>query len=746
MEGTFVPPAGHPSLERATEAGAILDDGALLVVRTVASQGRSRAHLGGRSVPRGLLAEGADLITVHGQSDQLRLRSPAQQRRALDSFAGGDHRAALHRYTEAHAARQAAENELAGWDADSRAREDELERLTRALEAIDALDPQDGEDADLRAEAERLGNVEDLRLAAGTAREAVGGAEDPAAPEGALAVIDHARRTLAPAAEHDPTLAEWTERLDTVSYQLSDLLTEIGSYLTGLEADPDRLEQVHERRAALTELIRAHSDGGTLADLLAFGTAARSRVGELTAPGAGRDALIARLTELQEAERTLAEQITAGRVRAAAAMAEATDAELRGLAMPGASSTVQTTPLAELGPWGAEDVQLLLSEHPGAPALPLGARGPLAGKLSRVMLALEVALARQQAETDEVPVPLPTFVFDEVDAGVGGRAAVEVGARLAELAERTQVIVVTHLPQVAAFADRHLVVTKSIRERGEAVTASDIRAVTGTDRETELARMLSGDPDSATARQHAARAPRAPRRGSIGGMISLLRGRSRDEDASAEALSVVRVDRRTKSLTKRLRAGEIAVIDHLDIDRVSAEALVACRPAAVLNAAASISGRYPNMGPDILLAADIPLIDELGSDVMTLTEGSRVRIDGDSVYDADGTVIAEGTRQTQESVSTAMEEARAGLSVQLEAFAANTMDYMRRERELLLDGVGVPEVSTEFDGRHVLIVVRGYPTKRTWPCSAPTCASTGRCWSVWTAARTRSWTRACVRT
>ena len=194
-------------------------------------------------------------------------------------------------------------------------------------------------------------------------------------------------------------------------------------------------------------------------------------------------------------------------------------------------------------------------------------------------------------------------------------------------------------------------------------------------------------------------------------MISLLRGRSRDDDASAEALSVARVDRRTKSLTKRLSAGEIAVIDHLDIDRVSAEALVDCRPAAVLNAAASISGRYPNMGPNILLAADIPLIDDLGSDVMTLNEGSRVRIEGERVYGADGTLIAEGTRQTDESVSTAMEEARAGLSVQLEAFAANTMDYMRRERELLLDGVGVPEVRTDFDGRHVLIVVRGYSYK-----------------------------------
>ena len=194
-------------------------------------------------------------------------------------------------------------------------------------------------------------------------------------------------------------------------------------------------------------------------------------------------------------------------------------------------------------------------------------------------------------------------------------------------------------------------------------------------------------------------------------MISLLRGRSHDEDASAEALAVVRVDRRTKSLTKRLGAGEVAVIDHLDIDRVSAEALVACRPAAVLNAAASISGRYPNMGPEILLAAEIPLIDDLGADVMTLTEGSRVRIEEDKVYAADGALVAEGTRQTEELVATAMEEARAGLSVQLEAFAANTMDYMRRERELLLDGVGVPEVSTTFEGRQVLIVVRGYSYK-----------------------------------
>ncbi len=502
VEGRFVPPPGHPALTLATEAGAMLDDGALLVVRTVAAQGRSRAHLGGRSVPQGLLAEvGADLITVHGQSDQLRLRSPAQQRRALDAYAGPEHLADLARYTEVHAARQSAAAELDAWDVDSRDREAELARLTRAVEAIDALDPRAGEDAELRAEAVRLGNVEDLRLAAGTAHEAIGGVEDPSAPEGALALVEAARRTLAAAAEHDDALAEWTQRLDGISYQLSDLLTELGSYLTDLAADPDRLEQVHERRAAITELVRAHADGDTLADLLDFAGRARARIGELTAPGAGREALIARLAELEETERELAERISAGRASAGAAMTEAVGAELTGLAMPGASLLVQTTPLAEPGPYGAEDVQLLLSAHPGAPARPLG-KGASGGELSRVMLALEVALARRQADTEDAP--LPTFVFDEVDAGVGGRAAVEVGRRLAELARRTQVVVVTHLPQVAAFADRHLVVTKTSGDQGEAVTASDVCAVTGSDRETELARMLSGDPDSAAARQHAA--------------------------------------------------------------------------------------------------------------------------------------------------------------------------------------------------------------------------------------------------
>ncbi|MGY1784308.1 putative cytokinetic ring protein SteA [Geodermatophilus sp. SYSU D00698] len=174
----------------------------------------------------------------------------------------------------------------------------------------------------------------------------------------------------------------------------------------------------------------------------------------------------------------------------------------------------------------------------------------------------------------------------------------------------------------------------------------------------------------------------------------------------------VRLDRRTKNLTKRLRPGDIAVIDHVDIDRVSADSLVAARVGAVVNAAPSISGRYPNLGPEIITAAGIPLVDGVGKDVFAaLKEGAQVRVEGDTLYGPDGTAVAKGTEQTPETVATAMAEAKAGLSTQLEAFATNTMEYMKRERALLLDGVGVPDVQTAIDGRHVLVVVRGYDYK-----------------------------------
>src|SRR5690242_14584836 len=199
--------------------------------------------------------------------------------------------------------------------------------------------------------------------------------------------------------------------------------------------------------------------------------------------------------------------------------------------------------------------------------------------------------------------------------------------------------------------------------------------------------------------------------GGLGAMaLKIPRQRSREPETPG-VRGLVRVDARTKNLTKRLRPGEIAVINHQDIDKVSAEALLACRPAAVINAAPSISGRYPNLGPEILIDAGVPLLDNVGADVMhTLQEGQQVRVDGDQVWVGDE-VVAKGQAFDPEIVAAAMTEARAGLAVQLEAFAANTMEYLRRERDLLLDGVGVPDITTKIDGRHALIVVRGYHYK-----------------------------------
>ena len=193
--------------------------------------------------------------------------------------------------------------------------------------------------------------------------------------------------------------------------------------------------------------------------------------------------------------------------------------------------------------------------------------------------------------------------------------------------------------------------------------------------------------------------------------IGTLR-RGRPQEPASGVAGTARLDRRTKNLTKRLRPGDVAVIDHVDIDRVSADALVGCGVAAVVNAAPSISGRYPNLGPEMLTSAGIPLLDDVGREVFArLKEGTHVRLDGNQLLGDDGAVLAEGVAQDKNSVAALMTEAKAGLSTQLEAFAANTMEYMKRERALLLDGVGVPDVRTEIDGRHVLIVVRGYDYK-----------------------------------
>lgn len=506
VEGRVLLPARSPALERARDAGAdVDDDGTLVVLRTVGAgtadgPGRSRAFLGGRSVPQGVLGEIAEeLVTVHGQADQLRLRSSSRQRAALDAFAGPDHAAVLARHAEVWAERARAQAELDDLvtRAQERAREAELLRL--GLAEVDRVAPQPDEDVELAVEAERLGNAEDLRSAAAGAHTALVGDEE-AADGGAAAVVlvEEARRALEQAGHHDRALAELAVRAAEAGYLLADLAAELSAYVQDLQADPARLDAVQRRRAELTGLTRSY--GEDVAAVLAWAQDASRRLLDLDGGEERVTSLTARRDELDAQVQDLAATLTAARTAAAARLAQAVTDELASLAMAGARLEVTVRPAAEPGPHGADQVEMLLVPHAGAPARPLG-KGASGGELSRVMLALEVALATAEGSGAATP---GTFVFDEIDAGVGGRAATQVGERLARLARTTQVLVVTHLAQVAAFADRHLVVTKSVTDGVDVVTESDVREVEGEDRVRELARMLSGQAGSATARAHAA--------------------------------------------------------------------------------------------------------------------------------------------------------------------------------------------------------------------------------------------------
>ncbi|WP_381804977.1 DNA repair protein RecN [Streptomyces niveus] len=503
VEGRLTMSADAPAALRAEEAGAELDDGALLVSRTVSAEGRSRAHIGGRSVPVGVLAELADdLVAVHGQTDQQGLLRPARQRQALDRYAGDAVAAPLAKYSDAYRRLRTVAAELAELTTRARERAQEADLLRFGLNEIAAVEPLPGEDTELAAEAERLGHAEALASAASVAHAAlVGQPEDPAEGGDATTLVGGAGRALEAVRSHDPALAALSDRMGEIAILLADVAGELAGYADNLDSDPLRLAAVEERRAALTGLTRKY--GEDIAGVLAWAqeNAARltelegddDRIGELTAEHA---TLLSELSGLAQA-------LTDARTEAAARFAEAVTAELASLAMPHArvSFAVSQTddpdgvevdgrPVA-YGSSGADEVELLLAPHPGAQPRPI-AKGASGGELSRVMLAVEVVFAGSD--------PVPTYLFDEVDAGVGGKAAVEVGRRLAKLAKSAQVVVVTHLPQVAAFADRQLLVEK--RHDGS-VTRSGVTVLEGEDRVRELSRMLAGQEDSETARAHA---------------------------------------------------------------------------------------------------------------------------------------------------------------------------------------------------------------------------------------------------
>ena len=511
VEGRFTAPPGSAAAKVASDAGAEPDDdGTLIALRSVSSDGRSRAHLGGRSVPVGVLSELSEqLIAVHGQNDQLKLMRPAEQRSVLDRFAGEELGNALVEYRKVREEWVRVSAELIERAARSREMAREADLLKHGLAEIEAVSPQPGEDDELQARARRLADADQLRESATGAAFAVSGSsEGDSDVPGALGLIADARHRLS--ASEDPRLRELEPRLVEAEALLVDVGSELSGYLDSLDADPAALEQVLARQSELKQLTRKYA--ADVNGVLAWAQNAAERMAGLDTSEEALAALEKQRDELAVTLADCAKQVTVLRVEAADKLAQAVTVELAGLAMGQAAielivSTRWAEPneshalrvaggeggeaLAHAGPEGVDEVEIRLKAHDGAVAMPVH-KAASGGELSRVMLAIEVVLAHSD--------PVPTLVFDEVDAGVGGRAAVEIGRRLARLAGSHQVIVVTHLPQVAAFADRHLVVDK---QAAGGITRSDVRRVDEQDRVIELARMLAGMESTETGRAHA---------------------------------------------------------------------------------------------------------------------------------------------------------------------------------------------------------------------------------------------------
>jgi DNA repair protein RecN (Recombination protein N) len=487
IEGRFSATPGE-TVNRVLDAGGDLDeDRELLVARHLTATGRSRAYLGGASVPAGLCAEvSAALVTIHGQADQVRLVESSRQRQLLDRFAGAAVQDPLGAYEPLWAESQQARATVAQLRAEAQARAREIDLLRFGLDEIERIAPLPGEDSSLAAEATRLQAADDLQLAAQSAVVALAGSEDEAG--GALAWLSSARKALESHAGQDLELEGLANRLKEAGYLLTEVTADLARYLDHLEGEPGRLEQIAARRAQLSTLTRKY--GTTSDEVLDWANEAARRLATLEESDDRIAQLAQRIEELDGEMLALAREIGDARRQAADRFSALVVRELAALAMPHAKLTFEVAQ-TELGPYGMDSVDLLFSANPGSEPRSIG-KVASGGELSRVRLALEVVLATaREAET---------LVFDEIDAGVGGRVAVEIGRRLARLARHSQVIVVTHLAQVAAFADRHYVVVKS----GDGqVSTSGVRQISEVDRAAELARMMAGLETTDSALAHA---------------------------------------------------------------------------------------------------------------------------------------------------------------------------------------------------------------------------------------------------
>jgi DNA repair protein RecN (Recombination protein N) len=494
------------------ECGAEWDDDVLVLARTVSAEGRSRAFLGGRSVPAGVLARVAQhVVAVHGQDDQLRLLAPAQQRAALDRFAGSAVAENLAEYRSVYQELKAAVKLRADISSQAGERLRRAEELRDILQEYDNVSPGDGELKALDAEATRLGSSEQWRAALSDSITALRGSDEELSERGAHGALEEAIVSLKKAREIDVEVQPSLDRLLALQAELLDTTSDVIARLTSLDVDPGRLDFVEHRRALIRVLLQKlarimNVDAQDDARRAAWIGEARQELAEIDDDADTLTELTGRIDELRARCAVAATKVSQARMAAAAELADRVTTELRDLAMPGARLEVRVTPrpvgqgialtvhggATSADRHGVDEIQFLLAFHGDDEARPLD-KGASGGERSRIMLAMEVVLASVD--------PVPTMLFDEIDTGVGGRAAIEIGRRLARLSSHVQVLVVTHLPQVAAFADRHFVVRA---DPDGQVRAATVEQVEEDARLRELARMLAGLEESDTAMEHAA--------------------------------------------------------------------------------------------------------------------------------------------------------------------------------------------------------------------------------------------------
>jgi DNA repair protein RecN (Recombination protein N) len=488
------------SQEKLDEIGAETDGSSLIVTRTVNSDGKSKASCGGVTVPAGTLADVTEpLIEIHGQSANAQIVKPARQRELLDRFGGAVIAKAISEYQEIYGQYSELRDRIKTMKASANKRDGEIAELEEFLTAWGKLKAVRNEASTVEDEIKRLSIVEDLRIASSGALSSLDAEES-----GALNLLHSARRFLDAAKGKDSRLEEIAERVAESLFILDDASSDLASYATGLEADPQRLDILQSRKAEIGLFIKRWGGAGSLDDELVL-LAVKAKTGkESIADLKGGDDRIAELeSELAKVTKSLlasAQFLTKSRSEAARALSKAVTTEIQALSMPHTQffaevispdygSALKESDFTVLG---CDEITMQIQGQIDGPKIALG-KGASGGEMSRIMLGLEVVIAQSH--------PVGTYIFDEVDAGVGGKAAIEVGKRLHALAQNAQVIVVTHLPQVAAWADTHFVVRKS---SDGSVVQSGVSKLAQSERVEEIARMLAGLEESSSAREHAA--------------------------------------------------------------------------------------------------------------------------------------------------------------------------------------------------------------------------------------------------